>query len=366
MSKKHYSNRNGAPVRVKTFNGTAIIVAVVTAILALAIVLIGVGSSWFTNPVIGTWFGAEGGREEAEQPDDGNNVLVTPEVENAEIQMVTRAIPRAMFASYSIDERATSAKELTVTFTPADTTNQKVTMTANWKNANSTWAKGKSVATYFKLTQDANQGPHATLQCLKDFGEPIEITVTSVMKPSLTATSRVDYVARILDFGGVTINSTSDSASIADMTKATIDCAYTVLPDKVEGECSFVMESSLADLCADFDDMFGGGWNTPFNVTGKIDCYNVFEMTATNGGTYVLKGVSDALYRRANGNITNNTTAKYNIGELEYGTISFYYNNELIYTYKPDNINVNWTGSFIMSNIKAPSGITNSKTQFAF
>lgn len=197
MSNRYKQNRNGGqPQRVTTFNGTAIVIAVVTAILALAIVIIGVGSSWFTNPAVKTWFGAT--EQEQPKPDEGKNPeadkgtggmdIADGSVTESGIKLNRRVISRASYEEEGISPLAESAYTLTVSVQPAGATDSFVwTITGNDDEGVTLTPMGKS----------------AKVVCNKAFSTQKVIKVTSKSNSAITASCTVDYYKRLQ---GVTLN----------------------------------------------------------------------------------------------------------------------------------------------------------------
>jgi hypothetical protein len=91
------------------------------------------------------------------------------------------------------------AQTLTATIGPAYATNKNVTWTAEWKDSNSAWAKGKSVTDYVTVVPTETGSNVATVSNLQAFGEQIIVKVTSESDPEVYATATVDYAKRIME-----------------------------------------------------------------------------------------------------------------------------------------------------------------------
>lgn len=103
-----------------------------------------------------------------------------------------------------------SSYTLTATVTPAEATNKSVTYSVAWQNPSSSWASGKSVTEYVRVTQATAGSLTATVDCLKAFGEKVIVTCTSDEDDSVSATCVVDYVKRV---NSVSLNISGDNVT---------------------------------------------------------------------------------------------------------------------------------------------------------
>ena len=184
------------------------IVAFVAILLALAIVIAcGVGSSWFTNGDIATWFNSWGKGEQTEQPDEetpeegGENGAVLEESESNGVALMSAKIATADYEAYGVSPLADTAYTLTATITPSDATNKAVTYSVAWKNASSAWASGKTVTDYVTVTQATTGSLTATVTCLQPFGEQVIVTCVVTDNVDLKATCTVDYFRKLTGLG---------------------------------------------------------------------------------------------------------------------------------------------------------------------
>ena len=92
---------------------------------------------------------------------------------------------------------AEDAYQLTATVLPADAADKTVKYSVAWSNANSTWAKGKTVTDYVSVTQASMGSLIATAACKQAFGEPIIVTVTSNNNAAAKATATLHYKQKI-------------------------------------------------------------------------------------------------------------------------------------------------------------------------
>lgn len=178
-------------MRRKTLYGIigSILVAVVFFVCA-------VGSSWFTNGNIKTWFNSWGYGNPAED-DNQNNVIIT-EGGSHGATVLCAEIPVSDFAAYNLDEEKTeSAFTLTLSVTPDTAVVTNFTWSVEFVNANSEWASGKDINDYYIITP-AKDNRSAVAACKQAFGEQIRIKAVYDGDVTIYATRMADYVKRIV------------------------------------------------------------------------------------------------------------------------------------------------------------------------
>lgn len=173
---------------------------------------------------------------------------------------------------------------LTATLLPEETTvSRKVDWSIAWKNASSTWAKGKTLNDYVTLTPTSSGALTADLECKQAFGEPIIVTVTSQANPNATATCQVDYAQKVtsasLNFGNVAINLGGDTyveyelratatgpggVVTADMQTSSV---YTITQD-------FQTSVTLKSVSSDELFRLKGGYPTGFHQSNQLNTHN--------------------------------------------------------------------------------------------
>lgn len=95
---------------------------------------------------------------------------------------------------------AEDAYQLTATVLPADAADKTVTYSVAWSNANSAWAKGKTVTDYVSVAQTSTGSVTATATCKQAFGEPIVVTVTSNNNTAAKATATLHYKQKVASY----------------------------------------------------------------------------------------------------------------------------------------------------------------------
>lgn len=185
-----------------------IIVLLLAGIITLTA---GIGSSWFTNGNIKTWFNSWGkdnqsieqtGNVDApDAPDmdytetpDGSTVIGS---EDNGIQLLSAVLPRAAYAANGVAETADSAYSLTAEIKPDYATDKTVDWSVDWSDSESEWASGKTVTDYVTVKPTTDGALTAVATCLQDFGEPIILTVSSRSKPEVSGICIMGYYQRV-------------------------------------------------------------------------------------------------------------------------------------------------------------------------
>lgn len=205
----------------------------------------------------------EDGQEENE---DGATIA---SVSENGIKLRSAAIATADFAANDISPLAETAYTLTATVEPSTASNKNVTWSVAWKNASSTWAKGKSVSSYIKLS--STSGASITVSCLGAFGEQAIVTCTSQDNPEVSATCTVDYRERVssaelvirANNNDYTINETP-AIPLADSATASMNVVKTV--GTIESEFETTVSVSFTDEYVELlESTYGDSWGTGFS-----------------------------------------------------------------------------------------------------
>lgn len=203
MAKKQvYQSRNKA---------LGAIVAVLLAIVMCAAAVLGVGFGVYGKNT-DDWFKSkhEDSQEQEKNEDDPIPVEV---IQTNNISLLSSTAIAAA--------DGTVTKNVKATVTPADATDMSVTWTVKFKNANSTWAKGKKVSDYITLSAtNQSYGSLCVVSCHKAFGEQIILTCTANENNEISAQATIDYVKRITGVNFSLLDSNKKSVSAADFTKS--------------------------------------------------------------------------------------------------------------------------------------------------
>ncbi len=163
----------------------------------------GDNGKWFRNGNLSTWHWSDN-----KMPDSavdliaGNMLMGDNEINGLSLQAY--ALSAEEYAENGVSEEAENAVKIKVNFTPANTTDKRLRASLSFKNAQSTWASGKTVTDY--VTASVNQ-QEILLTCAEAFGEQIELRINTNHE-NVYATVAVDYIARptevVLDIGSLT------------------------------------------------------------------------------------------------------------------------------------------------------------------
>lgn len=228
----------------RSSTSTAAKVAVVLAlILAVMITFVGVsfGTGWWQLRDDGP---VEEGTQSEETSIPGGAV-VTEGTESG-ISLMSAQIATADYADYGISTLAETAGTITATITPSNATYKTLDWSVAWANANSSWAKGKTVTDYFTVAPTSEGATTATWQCLQDFGEPIIVTATSQSNPDVSGTLQADYVKRV----------SSVNASMPGVDNFTSKTSYTLTPTPVYTDGTLQGELTVTDATIDLTEGF--------------------------------------------------------------------------------------------------------------
>ena len=288
-------------------------------------------------------------------PDYGGAVI--GETQENGIQMMKTAIPVEEYATYGVSEQAEKAYTITATVKPDEATNKKVNWSLAFANAESTWAKGKSISDYVTVSVSGTTNSVAVLSCLKAFGEQILLTATSDDDSTKTAVCTVDYAQKItnasLSFGSLTLENNgtlspkfqiaenmtgaggkaalsyvSDVYTIADTFTVTYDVDYENISQvgTMRGLYSFKSISNLSSMLEAGKEIF---FDLSFfeNIGTRILIGRQTVYIGNNSTPYsdtVLIGEFFDDHNQGDGDITITATIKGNYSSFIYtGTISF-------------------------------------------
>lgn len=168
----------------------------------------------------------------------GESGAIITEGESHGMKLASVKISPENYDEYGISPLAETAYRLTATITPDNATNKAVDWAVTWAytdenvgggivvpelrsvtTSSGSWAngaQGKTVTDYVTVTPTADGALTANVECLKDFGEQVRVTVTSRDNSYAKATAMVDYVQKLQS-----VKSTFGSTVLTDgMTKS--------------------------------------------------------------------------------------------------------------------------------------------------
>ena len=228
------------------------------AFILVGVMLAGIILGWFDKkeePPAG---------EEQQQTEDGG--MVVGEAEGSSIRVMSAKVSPANYEEYGISPMAESAQRLTATIMPANATNQEVDWAVVWVNPSSSWANGKTVTDYVTVTPTSDGALTANVECLQAFGEQVKVTCTSRQNPEASASSKVDYIKRIISG---TMNYLGDKTGSVNFTSEGSTYTYTAT-------------SNVEEIYIDSNDSVF----TPVTGVGTLDDEYTYDITVTMNGDW--------------------------------------------------------------------------------
>ena len=166
---------------------TGFLAVLLVLVLAGTAALIGVLSDGFKN-----W---DKFKTDEEQTETGGAIITDGESHG--MKLMSMRISPEDYDEYGISPMAETAYQLTATITPDNATNKAVDWTVAFVNASSEWATGKTVTDYVTVTPTTDGALTANVECVKDFGEQVRVTVTSRDNMAVKANATVDYTQKL-------------------------------------------------------------------------------------------------------------------------------------------------------------------------
>ena len=171
--------------------------------------------------LIGAWVLLLKPEEPAPAQDEGGAIIT--EGESSGIQLMSVKIPAAQYEEYGISPLADTAYQLTATITPENATDKTVDWTIAWAegrgehtggtnainpvdhtydsddthDTSDSWSEGKTVTDYVTVTPTSDGALTANVECIKDFGAQVKVTVTSRDNSDVKANCLVDYTQKL-------------------------------------------------------------------------------------------------------------------------------------------------------------------------
>lgn len=166
----------------------------------------------------------------------------------------------------------------------------------NWSiafaNSSSTWAKGKSVASYMTMTV-SDDTQTVDLDCSQAFGEQIIVTCNSSVDSSKSATCTLDYEKRVT---GVTISAkeaTAGAVSAINFSDDTLKYTFTASPSYGVGT---ITPTGTTTCTYKFADKFRTAIDSSYTYNDCVDAvkFNVLTTAYDIADTLTIHNYSDA------------------------------------------------------------------------
>ena len=287
-------------------------------------------------------------QEQPNEEDDGGAVIEEGEAHG--MKLMSMKIAPENYSEYGISPMADTAYQLTATITPENATNKAVDWTIAFVNASSEWATGKTVTDYVTVTPTSDGALTANVECVKDFGEQVRVTVTSRDNTAVKANATVDYTQKLQS-----VKSTFGSTVLSNgMTKSfDLDASgqaaeswkhdYTTSAYTIEDSYTTTVKISFADGVSAVESAVG----VEFTWAGE---------TITSGMPSFDKTFFDKVFVTESGAVSSNPT-QYNklvsalsagvtLFEVEVSTAGEYDNKTDVYEVKvtSDGLNIRVEG----------------------
>lgn len=207
---------------IKTIISTISILLILTILLGLCFEVFGTDNIKPSN-----WFDKSEGENQDNNKDNAENVNTVISIDSTEfLSLASYNLDPEEYEAYGVAEASESAMTLTATIKPDETTNKTVNFSANWLNANSSWANGKNVNEYISVQKAGVSS--ATVSCLQPFGEQIVVTAQAVDNPDLIATCTFNYVKKVLDVSLILEGESVQTYPSYDLTLISLNSDITV------------------------------------------------------------------------------------------------------------------------------------------
>lgn len=239
-----------------------------------------------------------------DQAYDSDGGMLVGEAEGNGIKLMSAKIAAADYAEYGVSAQAEDAFVLTATITPDDSYDKTVDWSVRWQNANSSFAKGKTVTDYVTVTPTSDGALSASVACLQDFGEKIEVVCTSRANENASATCVCDYAKRVESFSIVCDD--SNGSANASMTFDRFSTSYTCK----EGD----FETYISDIYLVYSDYtVDDNFTTSVSLSGNLELAGYINSA---GGSCSIRNIAldEGDYIGLNQQAFNNVSGGYNYG----------------------------------------------------
>ena len=287
---------------------TGFLAVLLVLVLAGTAALIGVLSDGFKN-----W---DKFKTDEEQTETGGAIITDGESHG--MKLMSMRISPEDYDEYGISPMAETAYQLTATITPDNATNKAVDWTVAFVNASSEWATGKTVTDYVTVTPTTDGALTANVECVKDFGEQVRVTVASRDNTAVKANATVDYTQKLQSvkstFGSTVLSNGMTKSFDLDASGQAVESwkhDYTTSAYTIEDSYTTTVKISFADGVSAVESAVG----VDFTWAGE---------TITSGMPSFDKTFFDKVFVTESGAVSSNPT-QYNklVSALSAGVTLF-------------------------------------------
>ncbi len=126
-----------------------------------------------------------------------DGMIIDTEITAEQMRVTAKILSASEYSDYGVSPIAENAYTLTAEVLPDYASDKSLDWAVSWRYADSEWATGKTVTDYVTVTPTTDGAQSAVVACLQDFGEPINLTVTSRSNPLVCGVVEVNYYQRL-------------------------------------------------------------------------------------------------------------------------------------------------------------------------
>lgn len=219
----------------------------------------------------------------------------------------------------------TTSQTIIATISPSSATNKELVWSLAFKNADSSWAKGKTVTDYVTITPDSSDDTICVVSCAQAFGEQIIVKCESKTNPDTYATATVDYASKVksakLNIGNIPVNLGGTTEILYEINKgttgpggvvsATIEKSDTYSIDKAfDVTVSFAMIEISPGMLDSFKIKGSHPTGCPSSIGDNINGQTVYfdyDHDIVNWQIWARKASDDVIFK----NLTTSQVAEY-------------------------------------------------------
>ncbi len=182
--------------------------------------------------------------------------------------------------------------ELTAEISPEWAADKRVDWSVAWKSgADGQWGNGKTITDYVAVTPTSDGALHATVTCLRAFGEPVLVTVRSRVNANASATCRFEYQQKFI--GTATeLKNMNPSHQVELSTPAEGGTITSDLPDPAQKDLLFTNYRYTIVKSEAYTIPLGGSASIEYYLKPTPDFAARLEMETTMAG-YELEPADD-------------------------------------------------------------------------